>query len=121
MERGLHMASRAFQLAVTAVPVVLPGRPLGACTPEGGGPAEVGDTGFPWQGVFPVSLHTCLALEPHSVLPRPLSSCVHIVSALFAICLPLCLFPLAHVNHKPALHCPNPALAALQVSPSRPL
>jgi hypothetical protein len=40
---------------------------------EGGSPTKVGDTGFPGQGVFPIGLHTCLALEPQSVPPPSLS------------------------------------------------
>jgi hypothetical protein len=35
------------------------------CTPVGGGSVEVGDKVSPWQGVFPLSSHTCLAWDPY--------------------------------------------------------
>jgi hypothetical protein len=93
MGGGLRLASRAPQLAMSRwimagvaavggarklqLPMDRSAGPFGACSPEDGGPTEVSDTGFPGQGVFPVSVHTCLALKARSPSPlRSLSPCL---------------------------------------------
>jgi hypothetical protein len=72
-----------------AAPADCSAGPFGAWAPEGSGPNEVGDTGFPGQGVFLSSVHICLALKARSQSPpRSFSFCLHYPSALPAPTVP---------------------------------
>jgi hypothetical protein len=77
---------------------------------------ELGDKVFPWQGVLPLVLIPALHGRPFPVGLRPLSPCLHNVSALPVICFPEPLFALSHV-HYIAQHCTHRLLATL-CSPS---
>jgi hypothetical protein len=64
-------------------PLHCPASPFGARPAEGGAPTDVGDTGVPGQGVFPVSVHTCPALKARSPSQlRSLSPYLHYQSVL---------------------------------------
>jgi hypothetical protein len=77
--------------------------PLAACASAWGSPAKVGDIGSPWQGVFPSSVHTYLALEPRqsSLIPffPACTRCLHALNRT-------ALHPHTFVSYYPLLsHC----------------
>jgi hypothetical protein len=95
---------RCLWCAEAAAPMDCSAGPFGAWVPERSGPNEVGDTGFPGQGILPVSVHTCLALKARSQSPLcSLSLCLHYPSAL-----PASTVPHSLLHPCPALQCTVP-------------